>query len=394
MIPKKTTLLAWILMLLSAGMMFFVSFADGFQRDPGLYLPIALVYVGLGGLLAIRIPRNAIGWMFLVGVWLLSINVGMVWYANLGLVGNPGSVPGADYIAAVLGVFEVLGYGLLLIFPFLLFPNGKLISERWKPVLWLAGFAMVLVGFEVFRPGPLASFPDWNNPLGITQLSGYFEISEYISGILAVVVFAAGPLSIFLRYRRASTVEHQQIKWFAFAGILVSIWILFMTFFVDSVPEIAGIVLESIVLASLPLAIATAMLRYHLWDIDLIIRRTLQYTLLTGLLVLLYFGSVVMLQNLVETLTGEQSPVVIVISTLGIAALFNPLRIRIQGFIDQRFYRKKYDAERALAQFAETARDEVDINNLVSALLQVVEETMEPRKAVLWLKTGMDSNAS
>jgi hypothetical protein len=110
MIAKKTTLLAWLLMLLSAGMMFFVSFAGGFQRDPGLYLPIALVYIVLGGLLAIRIPKNAIGWMFLVGVCLLILNVSMVWYANLGLVVKPGSLPGAEYIAAVLPAFEVIGW--------------------------------------------------------------------------------------------------------------------------------------------------------------------------------------------------------------------------------------------------------------------------------------------
>ncbi|MGW8226119.1 MAG: hypothetical protein ACWGOY_10310 [Anaerolineales bacterium] len=394
MIAKKTNLLAWFLMLLSAGMMFFVSFAGGFQRDPGLYLPIALVYIVLGGLLAIRIPKNAIGWMFLVGVFFLILNVSMVWYANLGLVVKPGSLPGADYIAAVLPAFEVIGYALVLIFPFFLFPDGHLLSRRWKPVLYLAGFATLLNCFEIFRPGPLTIFPDWNNPMGIAQLSFYFEVSEFINGILAVVLFIVAPISIILRYRWASNIGRQQIKWFVLAGIFVSIWILFMVLFSDSLPEIIIIVFESIVLASIPLAIAIAMLRYHLWDIDIIIRRTLQYTLLTGLLVLIYFSSVVLLQNLVETITGEQSPVVIVISTLGIAALFNPLRIRVQDFIDQRFYRKKYDAERAMTQFTETARDEVDMQNLILALMGVVEETMQPKKIILWLQSHEDEHAS
>lgn len=394
MIAKKTTLLAWFLMLLSAGMMFYISFAGGFHRDPGLYLPISLVYIVLGGLLAIRIPKNAIGWMFLVGVCLLIINASMVWYANFGLVVKPRSLPGAEYIAAVLPAFEVIGYALLLIFPFLIFPDGKLLSKRWKPVLYLAGFVTVLNCFEIFRPGPLATFPDWNNPMGIAQLSNYFEVSENINGILAVVLFIVGPISVILRYRWASNIGRQQIKWFVLAGIFVSIWILFMVLFYDSLPEIVIIVFESIVLASIPLAIAIAMLRYHLWDIDIIIRRTLQYTLLTGLLALFYFSSVVLLQNLVETLTGEQSQVVIVISTLGIAALFNPLRIRVQNFIDQRFYRKKYDAQRAMTQFTETARDEVDMQSLILALIGVVEETMQPNKIILWLQSREDEHAS
>jgi len=141
-------------------------------------------------------------------------------------------------------------------------------------------------------------------------------------------------------------------------------------------------------LAILPfyLAIGFAITRYHLYDIDLIIRKTLQYALLTGLLLLVYFGSVILLQSLTENLFGEQSPLVIVLSTLAIAALFNPLRTRIQDFIDRRFYRKKYNAEQALAQFAATARDEVELDKLTAALLGVVAEAMQSESLTLWLK--------
>jgi hypothetical protein len=141
-----------------------------------------------------------------------------------------------------------------------------------------------------------------------------------------------------------------------------------------------------------PISVMLAILRYRLWDIDIIVRRTLQYSLLTGLLVLVYFGSVIVLQSLVENFTGEQSPLVIVLSTLVIAALFNPLRTRVQDFIDRRFYRKKYDSQNALAHFATAARDEVDLDQLTAALLSVVEETVQPEQVFLWLQLPSDQN--
>jgi len=190
-----------------------------------------------------------------------------------------------------------------------------------------------------------------------------------------------------VRFRRARGVEREQIKWLFYAGAIFVVF--YMPSFIGntySQAENFWNLLLPIGMSTFPIAIVIAILRYHLYDIDLIIRKTLQYALLTGLLALVYFGSILLLQSLVENLTGVQSPVVIVISTLIIAALFNPLRIRVQDFIDRRFYRKKYDAEQALAQFTATARDEVELDRLNAALLQVVEETMQPEKISLWLK--------
>ena len=191
-------------------------------------------------------------------------------------------------------------------------------------------------------------------------------------------------VSLVIRFRRAVGIERQQYKWFVFAAALILVISIFTGISENS------FVLQLLFIISIllvPLALTVAVLRYRLYDIDLIIRRTLQYSLLTGLLVMVYFGSVVILQSLVENLAGEQSPLVIVLSTLAIAALFNPLRTRVQDFIDRRFYRKKYDAQHALAQFAATARDEVDVDQFTAALLNVVEETVQPEQVSLWIKT-------
>ncbi|NIW45260.1 MAG: hypothetical protein GWN30_11045, partial [Gammaproteobacteria bacterium] len=155
------------------------------------------------------------------------------------------------------------------------------------------------------------------------------------------------PIQLILRYRSATIIERQQIKWFAFAASVASVG-LFIAFIFEEATPLVEIAFWIFINSSLLLAMAIAILRYNLWDIDLIIRRTLQYTLLTGLLLLVYFGTIFVLQSLFAGVTGQRSQVVVVISTLTIAALFNPLRLRVQDFIDRRFYRQKYDAEQAL----------------------------------------------
>ncbi|MFN2152780.1 MAG: hypothetical protein ACK2T5_14345, partial [Anaerolineales bacterium] len=194
-------------------------------------------------------------------------------------------------------------------------------------------------------------------------------------------------ISLFVRFHRARGVEREQIKWLFYAAAVFALFYL-PSFIGNTYSENDNLwnMLLPIGMSTFPIAIGIAILRYRLYDIDIIIRKTLQYAILTGLLALVYFGNVILLQSLTENLFGEQSPLVIVLSTLAIAALFNPLRSRIQDFIDRRFYRKKYDAEQALAQFAATARDEVDMDQLNAALLQVVEQTMQPESVSLWLQ--------
>jgi ABC-type Fe3+-siderophore transport system permease subunit len=208
--------------------------------------------------------------------------------------------------------------------------------------------------------------------------------------VLGLLVLAAGSLvALVLRFRRGDNVSRQQIKWLLFAGVVLVIvaisGLAFFSVYSDS-PAWLDIIVQ-IVLMTLPLAVANAILRYRLYDIDIIIRRTLSYSILTAALALIYFGAVALLQYMFGGLfSNSNSPLIIVISTLAIAALFNPLRSRIQAFIDRRFFRSKYDAEKALADFSAVARDEVDIVRLSSSLLSVIEKTIQPEQINLWLR--------
>jgi uncharacterized integral membrane protein len=234
-------------------------------------------------------------------------------------------------------------------------------------------------------PGPMdSSFGSLDNPYGLEALHLQDAVVAVGQGLVMLFTFGLPLMSLVIRFRRAVGIERQQYKWFVFAATLILLISIF-----TGISENSFVVqlLFMISILLVPLAVTVAVLRYRLYDIDLIIRRTLQYALLTGLLALFYFGSVVVLQSLAEDLTGEQSPLVIVLSTLAIAALFSPLRVRIQDFIDRRFYRNKYDAEKALAQFADAARDEVDVDQLTAALVNVVEETVQPEKVSLWINT-------
>ncbi|HYN88824.1 MAG TPA: hypothetical protein VER55_09850, partial [Ardenticatenaceae bacterium] len=202
-----------------------------------------------------------------------------------------------------------------------------------------------------------------------------------VTFLVLLTVMSAGALSVFLRLRRSTGVERQQLKWFVYA---VGLFVLVSpgAALNSRLPQ----VLVIIAVLGIPAAVGSAILRYRLYDIDVLINRTLVYTMLTGALSMVYFGSVVLLQALFRLLSGPGDDLAIIISTLGIAALFQPLRRRIQAAIDQRFYRRKYDAEQVLSSFAALARDEVDLDRLTAALLAVIEETVQPAHVSVWLR--------
>ena len=341
----------------------------------------------VGGLISARRPANPVGW--LIAGHALCFTLGEVTrqYAIYGLLTEPGSLPLARAMAWPPYWVWYPGLMLMLVFLPLYFPNGRLVSPRWRPVVWLAVFTAVLAtGFNMVRPGRDEGIP---NPLGIESL----ESLQPLSGALAVVMPAswlvigiAAAASLVVRFLRSRGEERQQIKWVAYAMVFVIFFFVVNQLFPPSLPPVVNSVLFIAVFASPWVAIAVAVLKYRLYDIDRIVNRTLVYGSLTATLVLVYVGSVVLLQYVFRTVTGGDSQFAIVASTLVIAALFGPLRRRVQAFIDRRFYRRKYDAAKTLAQFSTKLRDETDLKALSEELLSVVRETMQPAHASLWLR--------
>jgi hypothetical protein len=201
----------------------------------------------------------------------------------------------------------------------------------------------------------------------------------------------AGAVAVIARFRRSSGDERQQLKWFAYAvAAMVVVFVIWFSFELAGLVEIGSLVF-TVPLMGLPVAVGVAILRYQLYDIDLIINRTLVYATLTATLIALYFGGIVVLQRAFVVLTGEQSTLAVVASTLTISALFNPLRRRVQALVDRRFYRRKYDARKTLESFSMKLRDETDLEALDSELVGVVRETMQPAYASLWLRSDTAS---
>ena len=345
----------------------------------------------IGALIAVRHSRNSYGWIWLVSGFALSFTQFVAAYAFHGLLIAPGTLPLVELALSLAGVAWLL---YLSTGPFVLlyFPNGHLLSPRWRIVPWVVVGAL-LSGWALgwAMPGLSGFVPGVENPYGAGGIAGRLvEMVVNISILLVSIAIIAGVLSLMLRFRRATGVERQQLKWFTYGAVLLGVAFISDSFY--TFPGVWESVKEALAFNMLPpLTIGIAILRYRLYDIDIIIRRTLIYGVLTGILALLYYGSVVLLQGLFPALMGqEQSEFRTVIYTLAFATLFAPLRRWVQTFIDRRFYRRKYDAARILAAFGVAARDEVDLNKLTERVMAVVEETMQPAHVSLWLKPTTD----
>jgi hypothetical protein len=380
-------LLAWSLLALAiaatAAGMVLENVTGGGDPEESLFEGIALLaafmaFPVVGALIASRHPGNAVGWIFLgigVTVGLLLVAAG---YARYALVLHPGrDLPGATLAAWVEGWVWMPLIGTIPTLLFLLFPTGRPPSRRWRPVAWLAGAEIALVSVLSMTEEKLVGYGySIPNPIGIQGLGDVEKIPILLLPFFPLALLCAS--SLIFRYRSAHSEERQQLKWVAVFAVLFAVGVMAEDIF--KLPNI----LFSLLLGALPASVGIAILRYRLYDIDLVINRTLVYGSLTALLAASYFGIVVLLQGIVPG--ADDSDLAVAGSTLAVAALFRPARSRIQGFIDRRFYRHKYDASRTLERFSSRLRDEVDLETLSADLLGVVRETMQPKHASLWLQ--------
>jgi hypothetical protein len=346
---------------------------------------VAVGYSTVGAIVASRLPQSPIGWLFCAIGLIFGVSHFSAEYAAYDLLSPSRSLPAGEAFAWLTSWVWVFGLGFI-VFLDLLFPNGRPPSARWR---WFARFtAIVLLPAAILgalSPGLILS-STLINPLGIERLP---NASKAIEAFMYALV-AVGASSMLARLRHAGTIERQQIKWFAYAtAVAISGVILKNTLY----PAVGvrwiwwvGLVLTTVGVVSSPIAMGVAILRYRLYQIDLIINRTLVYAPLTALLVVLYFVVIVLLQSLFVVLIGEQSALAVVASTLVIAALFNPFRRRIQSVVDRRFYRRKYDATKTLQGLSAKLRDETDLDALSDDLVGVVRETMQPAHVSLWLR--------
>jgi hypothetical protein len=346
---------------------------------------VALGYSTVGAIVASRLPESPIGWLFCAIGLIFGVSHFSAEYAAYALLVPSRSLPAGETFAWLTSWVWVFGLGLI-VFLDLLFPNGRLPSARWR---WFARFtAIALLPAAILgalSPGLILS-STLINPLGIEGLPNASRAIEAFMYALVVV----GASSMLARLRHAGRIERQQVKWFAYAtAVAISGVILKNTVY----PAVGvtwvwwvGLVLTTVGVVSSPVAMGIAIFRYRLYQIDLIIDRTLVYGSLTTVLAAVYLGGVVLLQYAFRALTGEGSQLAVVASTLIIAALFIPLRRRIQGFIDRRFYRRKYDARQTLEAFSAKLRNQTDLDALSDDLVGVVRETMQPAHVSLWLR--------
>jgi hypothetical protein len=375
--------LAWALCALSLALtaLDFLLIAMNVSLNTPVYVfwpeltSLAVGYSVIGTIIGSRLPNHPIGWICCAIGLIAAVDHFAGEYAVYALLAQPHTLPGGKAMLWLQGWFWMLFIGLI-VFLLLLFPTGRLPSRRWRPFAWVS---VAMISGGVIWSSIISPDVGFNAPPSPVQLSVLL-----LGGVAAA--------SLVVGRRGARGVERQQIKWLLYVGPLFFIaaglhvgfyyfwltersWGLWASYLLVAVGGLSG-----------PMAIGIAILRYRLYEIDLIINRTLVYGSLTAILVALYFVGIVVLQRVFVLLTGQKSTLAVVASTLVIAALFNPLRRRIQDFIDRRFYRRKYDARKTLEAFSAQLRDETDLEALSDDLLGVVRETMQPAHVSLWLR--------
>ncbi len=350
----------------------------GFRGYPIIH---AIGFTAVGTVVALRRPANAIGWLLLSAGFMAALSALALEYGIYAIVGRATALPGGVFGAWLGSWIWVLYVAGVVPFVLLLFPNGRMLSTRWRPVGWAAILSvLVTTAFMSFKPGPLQGAAYSENPFTPLPLSLVDTLGAIGVGSIIPVIGSAS-WSLVLRFRRSIGIEREQIKWLAFSAMPLG-----GAGFASAVlPDKPGQVLFVFLLLSVPVGAGIAILRYRLYDIDLLINRTLVYGATSVGLLATYVLLVLALSTLLRPLTGS-SDLAVAGSTLAVVALFGPLRRRIQGAVDRRFYRSKYDAARTLDAFSVRLRDEVDLDAVRADLLEVVRDTVRPAHASVWLR--------
>jgi hypothetical protein len=348
----------------------------------GLVLTLAFgSFLVVGCLLVARRPDNRIGWIFTAVGLLTTTAILAEGYVIYAYVTHPGPLPGRLLAAWVFTWIWQPMIILAVVFPLLLFPTGRSLSPRWRPVTWLAlGLTLAWTVLGALNPSLEVYNGTIPNPIGVTSAHPNAGLFSTIVNGLTTLVLGAAIVSLAMRFWRSRGVERQQLKWFAYAGVLVvlaalSTWVL---------PSLGN--LPWVTVVALPVAVGIAILRYRLYDIDRLINRTLVYGLLTALLAGLYAVVVLVLGQVFGGIRGEPPSWVVAGATLAVAALFQPARRRIQQVVDRRFNRRKYNTAQTIEAFSARLRDQIDLDTLSAELLATVDQTMQPTTASLWLR--------
>jgi hypothetical protein len=373
-----------------------VSLATSWSGNLGDLLPlltlnlVTLSFATVGAILVSRVPRNVIGWLLASGGFCFAVDNGATGLADYGLIAHPGGLPGAIWFAwlsqwlwapAIGSVF-----GLALVYP-----PGRLLSPRWRPVAIAGALIIGLISFGAATgPWPAGMFPEPNPLLIAVGGPGILDIVSVLGALIAVLVAVLSIGSLVIRFRRAAAVERAQLKWFAaMVAVSVPAFLVGVTLYGSSgVAAIVANVADGIAFggfALLPVAIGIAILRYRLYEIDRLISRTLAWAVLTVILGAAFVGLVLGLQTVLAPFTGSNE-LAVAGSTLLVFSLFQPIRQRVQAVVDRRFNRARYDAQTAVDAFSSRLRDEVDLEILQGSLLALVDATLEPTTSRLWLR--------
>ena len=350
----------------------------GFRGFPAIF---ALTFTWTGANLAWRRPRNAVGWLLLWVGTIAGTQVFVTEYSIVGVIGRDEPLAGAVFAGWITSWVWLTEVTAIAVFLLQLFPDGRFVSRRWRAVAWFGTLSAFVGAFILaFNAGPLNNAPHINNPYPLFDDPGSRSFYFVMGGVALAGIGSAA--SLFVRYRRARGVERQQLKWLAFEAIVIAIAVVVGSFY-QSEKWPAIFLISAMALA--PVMVGIAVFRYRLYEIDAVINRALVYGATTALIALAFFAGIVVLQTLLRPFTSG-SEIAVAVSTLVSVALAQPLRGRMQGVVDRRFYRSRYDAVRTLDTFSDKLREVVDLDAVRADLLRAVGDTVQPEHAGLWLR--------